>query len=244
MSDSEALNEIFSFCENLNQKLTDDGTQNYRSNLFPKICESTIRQVEPGPTSNALYFDVNENPRHDFEVGPLSLLSSIKNIDSMQLGATSKEDLTKIARQYCCTIYNANKKKEAALNAKQDYEIASKRAEVTRDPATSVSRYGTHFAFGKPLRFSSIPYLLTISIFFFILSIAILLEISGRTISISSSGPSWFSNFLSAFTSSWSQSASSFKVSLIVLSVVVGAIGYYGAEKLKEYIQSNTPTKT
>jgi hypothetical protein len=243
MSNSEALKEILNFCENLNQRMTDDKSDDYKNSLFPKVCERTVAQEDSSKTSNALYFDVNENPSSPTEAGAISLLQAIKNIDTPSGTTTTTGDLTKIARQYCCTIYNANKKKEAAINAKQDYEIALKRAEVTRDPATSVSRYGTHFAFGKPLRFSSIPYLLTIIIFFSILSIGILLEISGRTVSISSSGPSWFSNLLSAFSSSWSQSDSSFKLILIVISVLVGAIGYYGAGKLREYLESNTTTQ-
>ena len=225
MSDSQAITEIINWCDGLNTYITDD------NNKFPKVCSLT--------TNNKLTYDLNENPPFSNEAGSVSTLNSIRSIDNPN--PISKDNLELLSLRYCCTIHNTEKKKKQVLNAKQDFEIASKRAEVTRDPASHISRYGTHFAFGKPLRFSSIPYLLTLIIFFFILSIGILLESSGQKISITSSGPSWFGNFISTFTSSWSQSEGSFKISLIVISILVGAVGYYGAEKLKEYISSKAP---
>ena len=236
---SEAEKEIINWCQGLNTYYTGND-ETYK---FPAICKKIVSQSNP-----ALQFDVNEYPVVDennlaIENGPSWLSNQISIMAGLPI-LPSSDTIMLNAMRYCCTVNNNIKKKEDLLKAKQDFEISSKRVEVTREPAANISRYGTHFAFGKPLRFSTIPFLIAISIFFLVISLGILMEVGGTRISISSSGPSFFSQFIETFTSSWSQTESSFKIGLIAISVLVGAVGYYGADKLREYMQTQNPPAT
>lgn len=236
---SEAEKEIINWCDGLNTYYTgNDAT--YK---FPAICGKSVSLSNP-----ALQFDVNEYPIEDennFTIvnGPSWLSNQISILAGLPTIPSSNAIMPKAIR-YCCTVHNNIKKKEELIKAKQDFEISSTRVEVTREPAANVSRYGTHFAFGKPLRFSTIPFLIAISIFFLVISIGILMQIGGMQISISSSGPSFFSTLIETFKNSWSQTESSFKIGLIAISVAVGAVGYYGADKLREYMQTQNPPAT
>lgn len=229
---SEAEKEIINWCGGLNDYYKPVNPDD--SFKFPKVCEKVV-----GVENLALEFDVNENPTTDpagrtIVNGPLWLVDEIKQI----ISTSPNEVIARNSLRYCCTAYNNIQKKQAVVNAKQDYEVSLKRAEATRDPAANISRYGTHFAFGKPLRFSTVPYLIAISIFFLVLGIGLLLEITGTSVQISTSGLSSSGGLIESFKSSWSQTTGSFKIILILISIVVGAVGYYGADKLKEYAQS------
>ena len=225
MSEEQAISEIINWCTGLNT--------NYLNNLvptlqFPAVC-STIQ-------NNRLIWDHNENPHTESsQSGLVTAVQDIRDLSLEKSPPSTDGAIGDNAVKYCCTIFNTQKKKQDVINAKEDYDIALQRAEATRDPASKVSRYGTNFAFGKPLRFSTIPYLIAISIFFLLLGLAFYMQLGGISISISSSGPSKFAELVSAFKSSWSDSAGSFKIILILISVVVGAAAYYGASKLSEY---------
>jgi len=169
----------------------------------------------------------------------LQLITTIKNNTEnnrsksvTQSGATA---LQTAAMQFCCTLQNNNTLKSELLNAKEHLAIAQTRAKSTQNPGKDISAMGFKFPLGRPLRPTSVPFLIGFILFFIIMSFALLLNLGSIQISYTSGSSSYGfgSRILSTLRESYYNSS---WITIIVVSLVSMGIGagiYYGVNKSK-----------
>jgi len=169
----------------------------------------------------------------------LQLITTIKNNTENnisksvpQSGATA---LQTAAMQFCCTLQNNNTLKSELLNAKEHLAIAQTRAKSTQNPGKDISAMGFKFPLGRPLRPTSVPFLIGFILFFIIMSFALLLNLGSVQISYTSGSSSYGfgSRILSTLRESYYNSS---WITIIVVSLVSMGIGagiYYGVNKSK-----------
>jgi hypothetical protein len=171
----------------------------------------------------------------------LQLIATIKNntesssSTSKSVLASSATQLQTAATQFCCTLQNNNTLKSELLKAKEHLAIAQTRAKSTQNPAKDISAMGFKFPLGRPLRPTSVPFLIGFIFFFIIMSFALLLNLGSIQISYTSGSSSYgfVSRILSTLRESYYNSS---WITIIVVSLVSMGIGagiYYGANKSK-----------
>jgi hypothetical protein len=169
----------------------------------------------------------------------LQLITTIKNNTennrSKSVPHSSATPLQTAAMQFCCRLQNNNTLKSELLNAKEHLAIAQTRAKSTQNPGKDISAMGFKFPLGRPLRPTSVPFLIGFILFFIIMSFALLLNLGSVQISYTSGSSSYGfgSRILSTLRESYYNSS---WITIIVVSLVSMGIGagiYYGANKSK-----------
>jgi len=169
----------------------------------------------------------------------LQLITTIKNNTennrSKSVPQSGATPLQTAAMQFCCTLQNNNTLKSELLNAKEHLAIAQTRAKSTQNPGKDISAMGFKFPLGRPLRPTSVPFLIGFILFFIIMSFALLLNLGSVQISYTSGSSSYGfgSRILSTLRESYYNSS---WITIIVVSLVSMGIGagiYYGVNKSK-----------
>lgn len=206
-----------SFCKTLTY--TPSGAATAQS--FPDFCSIT-----PSPilTSSSDILQLIATIKNNSESGP-----------STTIPASGQTSLQTAAMKFCCTLQNNNRVKTELLNAKEHLAIAQTRAKSTQNPGKDISAMGFKFPLGRPLRPTSVPFLIGFILFFIIISFALLLNLGSIQISYTSGSSSYGygSRILSTLRESYYNSS---WITIIIVSLVSMGIGagiYYGVNKSK-----------
>lgn len=146
-------------------------------------------------------------------------------------GADVKQTLNQAVHDFCCT-YKAKKELQTrAERVKTEFSTAKHRADVTRDPAADINDNGTTFPFGRPLRTSSVLFLLIAIALFTILSLALLLDLGNVQLLYRSSANVGAPSMLSRFIDSFRQSSWLFLITLVAISGGIATGIYFAIAK-------------
>ena len=169
----------------------------------------------------------------------LELSSNIK-VENQQLAsinifnetqkANAELSLKEKVRDFCCAMEIRESSNQRLKQSQEDYNVAKARVESIRNPATDLTRYGTTFPLGRPLRSDSVPVLFFFTFFFLLLTIGMILNLNhvvliwNRPMGI---------NIIQQIYDSFAQASWMYNLLLITGSFALAFGIYYGISKTK-----------
>ena len=144
--------------------------------------------------------------------------------------ANTEMALKERVRDFCCAMEIRDSSNQRLKQSQEDYNVAKSRVESIRNPATNITRYGTTFPLGRPLRSDSVPVLFFFTFFFLLLTIGMILNLNH--VVLIWNRPVGISLFQQIYES-FAQASWMYNLLLIAGSFALAFGIYYGISKTK-----------